>query len=295
MDIFELQVFIKLAETLHFGKTSQQCHLSPSAVSRTIKRIEDEAGRPLFLRNNRDVELTPEGELFRDFARDTLAGWESFRERTAREGADLEGEVKLFCTVTACYSLLPSLLSSLHEAHPKLHIKLQTGDAGQAVPQVLEGQADLSIAPLPHTLPEPLAFRRLVQTSLVFIIPRRDCAVRTLFTESAVNYAQVPMVLSESEISRRHVDNWFAAKGISPQVYAFVAGYEAITAMVSLGMGAGVLPRLVAETSPLRDQIEIYEIDPPLESYTLGLCALKRRLDSPVLRAFWEIVDSDGC
>ena len=142
MNLTELQVFLQLSTTLHFGRTAEQCYLSPSAVSRAIQRLEDEVGMPLLLRDNRGVELTPEGERFREFAADTQAAWEHFRERIAREGVELAGEVKLFCTVTACYSLLPSLLSSFHTAHPKIHIKLQTGDAGQAIPQVLEGRAE---------------------------------------------------------------------------------------------------------------------------------------------------------
>ena len=288
MDLTELQIFLQLSTTLHFGRTAEQCYLSPSAVSRAIQRLEEEVGVPLLLRDNRGVELTPEGECFRAFAADTLAGWDNFRERIAREGIELAGEVKLFCTVTACYSFLPSLLSSFHDAYPKIHLKLQTGDAAQAVPQVLEERVDLSIAPLPNTLPDSLAFRRLVETSLVFIIPRREGAVRALFTQGPVDYAQVPMVLAETELSRRRINAWFDANGITPQIYALVAGNEAIIAMVSLGLGAGVLPRLVAETSPLRDQIEVYPIDPPLEPYIIGLCAMKRRLASPFVRAFWE-------
>ena len=102
------------------------------------------------------------------------------------------------------------------------------------------------------------------------------------------------MVLAEAELSRRRIDDWFAIKGITPQVYALVTGNEAIIAMVSLGLGAGVLPRLVAESSPLHDQIEVYPLDPPLEPYTIGLCAMNRRLASPFVHAFWDKAHFDA-
>jgi LysR family transcriptional regulator, positive regulator for ilvC len=288
MDLLELKVFLRLAETLHFGRTSRACHLSPSAISRTIQRVEDAAGVPLLLRSKRSVELTPEGVAFREFAHHTLEQWTTFLETTRRPGTALTGELRLFCTVTASYAFLPPLLSRLNREHPGIHVRLQTGDASQAVPQVLEGQADVSIAPQPESLPPTLAFKPLVKTDLVFVIPRRQGPVRRLFQRKLVDYAQVPMVLSENELSRRRVERWFAERGITPLVYALVAGNEALLAMVSLGLGAGVVPELVARSSPLRSRVTVRPLDPPLAPYVIGLCALKRRLSLSLVHALWD-------
>ncbi len=288
MDLLELKVFLSLTETLHFGRTSRACHLSPSAVSRLIQRVEDAAGVPLLLRTKRAVELTPEGLAFRDFSRDTLERWTAFREQTQKKGVGLTGELRLFCTVTASYAFLPPLLGRLNDDHPGIHVRLQTGDASQAIPRVLEGTADISIAPQPESLPRSLAFKPLVETDLVFVIPRRRGPVRSLFNRKPVDYSRVPMVLSENELSRRRVERWFSRRGITPKVYALVAGNEAILAMVSLGLGAGVLPSLVAKSSPLRERVTVRPLDPPLAPYVVGLCALKRRLSLPLLRALWD-------
>jgi LysR family transcriptional regulator, positive regulator for ilvC len=288
MDLLELKVFLSLAENLHFGRTSRACNLSPSAISRLLQRIEEAAGVPLFLRSKRSVELTPEGQAFRQFARDTLESWEAFRDAAQKTGGGLSGELRLFCTVTASYAFLPPLLTRLNRDHPSIHVRLQTGDAGQAIPQVLEGKADISIAPQPESLPPVLAFKPLVETDLVFVIPRRRGPVRSLFERKPVDYSRVPMVLSEHELSRRRVEKWFAGRGITPRVYALVSGNEAILAMVSLGLGAGVLPSLVAKSSPLRDRVTVRPLDPPLAPYVVGLCALKRRLPLSLVHAFWE-------
>ena len=61
MDSQALRLFLSLADNLHFGKTSREQHVSPSALSRSIKQLEDELGAPLFLRDNRSVRLTREG------------------------------------------------------------------------------------------------------------------------------------------------------------------------------------------------------------------------------------------
>ena len=61
MDYEELRLFLHLSRSLHFGRTSRECHVSPSALSRTIQRLETEVGQPLFTRDRRSVELLPAG------------------------------------------------------------------------------------------------------------------------------------------------------------------------------------------------------------------------------------------
>ena len=98
------------------------------------------------------------------------------------------------------------------------------------------------------------------------------------------------MILAEQALSRRRVDTWFRHKGIRPNVYAEVAGHEAILSMVRLGCGVGVVPELVMETSPFRDEVRVLDVSPELAPYEVGLCLHRRRLNSPIVRAFWDIV-----
>ena len=76
MDIRQLRQFVHLAEGLHFGRASAACHISPSALSRSIRQLEAELGAMLFERDNRSVTLTRQGETFLAWARDVLTGWD---------------------------------------------------------------------------------------------------------------------------------------------------------------------------------------------------------------------------
>jgi LysR family positive regulator for ilvC len=68
MNIRELNLFLHLSSTLHFGQSSRACNITRSGLTRTIQRLEQELGELLFLRDNRSVVLTRAGELFRDYA-----------------------------------------------------------------------------------------------------------------------------------------------------------------------------------------------------------------------------------
>lgn len=96
------------------------------------------------------------------------------------------------------------------------------------------------------------------------------------------------MILPERGVGRSRVNAWFRALGVAPNVYAQVAGNEAIVSMVSLGFGIGVVPRIVLDNSPLAATVRVLDVQPDLAPYEVGLFALERRLSSPLIRAFWS-------
>ena len=73
-----------------------------------------------------------------------------------------------------------------------------------------------------------------------------------------------------------------------------MAGNEAIVSMVSLGLGIGVVPKIVLDNSPLADRIRLINAKPTLEPYNVGLAVLKKNLDNPLVSAFWELAAVDG-
>jgi len=75
MDTRSLKLFVTLCDTLHFGRASEACHISPSALSRAIKQLEDSLGVQLFERDNRTVTLTREGIRFQEYAREAMIQW----------------------------------------------------------------------------------------------------------------------------------------------------------------------------------------------------------------------------
>ena len=171
MDIQSLETFIKTAEQLHFGRASRACNLSPSALTRTIQRLEEELGQALFLRDNRSVTLTDAGRKLLGYARRALQDWQQFRDTLTR-GERIAGTLSLYASITAVYGLLPKLLEAYRSDYPAVHLELRTGAAERAVEQVLSGEIDLAVAALPDQKESRLEFMPLAETPLVFIAPK---------------------------------------------------------------------------------------------------------------------------
>ncbi|MBF5055566.1 DNA-binding transcriptional regulator IlvY [Alcanivorax sp. 521-1] len=290
MDTRSLRLFLALAETLHFGRAGDRCHMSPSAVSRTIRQLENDLGAALFLRDNRSVSLTAEGRRFQQYARETLAQWDSLRHSMQESSRVLQGELSLYCSVTASYSFLYDILSRFRNDYPGIEIKLHTGDPAHAMDRVMTGREDIAIGARPDNLPRGVAFRPILRSPLLFIAPtdQPELAAALAGPARAEAWREVPMILSEEGLSRQRLDQWFRTLGIPPRIYAQVSGNEAIVSMVSLGFGVGVAPRIVLDNSPLADRTRPLDVTPALADYEVGLFTREKRLADPVIQAFWS-------
>jgi len=286
MDFRVLQQFLALADNLHFGRAAERSHVSASALTRSIQRLETEVGAELFERDNRSVALTEAGRTFLDYARDALRDWAAIRHRLMAEAGVLRGEVRLYCSVTASYSFLFDILARVRQQHPQIEIKLHTGDPEDAIGRVQAGLEDIAIAARPDHLPASLAFRLIEVSPLEFIVARGHELDRD-DPPTKDEWRACPMILSERGLARDRADRWFRRLGVQPTIYAQVAGNEAIVSMVSLGFGVGVVPRIVLDASPLRDTVRVLEMEPALAPYEVGLVTQERSLANPLVRAVW--------
>jgi LysR family positive regulator for ilvC len=191
--------------------------------------------------------------------------------------------------VTAAHSILPDILSTFRANYQNVQIYLQTGDAAEAMAKLLSNEADISIAALPEKLPLKIKSIPLMQTPLVFAAPVNYPEI-IQYDATGIDWSITPILLAEKGLSRIHLDRWFRQQQIIPNVYAQVAGNEALLAMISLGCGVGVVPKLVLEKSLIRHEVTILDDAPVLTPFTIGVCTNKRNMNSPLIQAFWQTV-----
>src|SRR5262245_23607995 len=175
-----LRQFVELTRTLHFGRAADACHVSPSALSRSVQRLEAQLDEQLFEREHHKVTLTPAGEQFRRHALAVLDEWHHYEQERAEHRGELNGTLHVYCTVTAAQSIVPDLFGRLRRRHPGIRIELETGYSSSAIDQLRGGAIDASIAALPERLPVGIASRELTATPVVFVAPDIDGPVRDL-------------------------------------------------------------------------------------------------------------------
>ena len=289
MDIQQLRLFTSLCRNLHFGNAGLENHMSPSAVSRNIQRMEDAVGYKLFLRDNRSVSLTEEGEVFHRYATDVLNRWDLLKQELGQAEGELRGRLTIFSSVTASQSILPNILSRFRQDYPGIHIQLETGYADNALKRLYEG-CDVVVAALSEDEDEQLIKRIITSIPIQAVAPKETHGVIE-WLQDEVDWSRIPLILPRTGQARANIDSWFIHQGIRPNVYAEVSGNEAILSLVALGCGVGFVPRLVINESPLVNRVRVLESGPELSDFHVGFCTRRSSLaSSDVIKAFWGTI-----
>lgn len=290
MNIKHLQLFIHLCNSRSFSKTASAMHVSPSALSRQIQKLEQEAEQQLFLRDNRSVELTLAGRKLLPVALKILQEWQQYQSQFNATGNELVGEIRLFCSVTASYSHLPELLAEFRLRHPLIELKVSTGDPAQAIDKVLSDSADIAISALPEQLPAKIAFEPISDIPLSVIAPAGVSSFTDTLQSEHPDWSSIPFIVPEAGTARERANTWFKRMKIRPNIYAQVSGHEAIVSMVALGCGVGIAPDVVINNSPVRDKIEKLKLF-PVKPFELGVCCLRSQIDNPLVKALWDVAE----
>ncbi|WP_199452623.1 HTH-type transcriptional activator IlvY [Vibrio owensii] len=291
MNIKSLQLFIHLCDSKSFAKTAAAMHISPSALSRQIQKLEEETHQQLFLRDNRSVELTVQGKKLLPVALKILGEWQQYQSYVKGAEDELKGEIRLFCSVTASYSHLPELISEFRIQHPFIEFKLSTGDPAQAIDKILADEADIAISAKPDQLPAKVAFEPISEIPLSVIAPVGVSSFAEELQKETPDWSTIPFILPEAGTARERANVWFKQMKIKPNIYAQVAGHEAIVSMVALGCGVGIAPDVVINNSPVREKINRLKVL-PIKPFELGVCCIKIQLENPLVKALWEVAES---
>ncbi|GAA4903438.1 HTH-type transcriptional activator IlvY [Ferrimonas pelagia] len=294
MDIRSLQLFHHLATHLHFGKTAQANHVSPSTLSRSIQRIEQELGTTLLQRDNRSVRLTPAGERFRDYAAQQLLQWQELKHALNDRTAELSGQLRLYCSVTAAYSHLPAMLDQFRRHHPAVELILSTGDAAAALDQLKFGDVDLAIAASDGDHAMQYYIKPLAQISVAVVGPTIPCAIQQQLSHCPIDWRQIPLIMPEHGQTRRRIETWYRRKQLGkPKIYATVSGHEALVSMVALGCGVGIAPHVVIDNSPVKSRLQPLTGPEEIPPFGLGIACQRNRQHEPLIQAFLDVVSPE--
>ena len=143
MTLDQLRIFIQVAEREHLTKAADALALTPSAVSSSIKSLEEQYGTMLFHRVGRRIELTEAGRIFLIEARLTLNSARAAELTLSELGNMKRGTLNIHASQTIASYWLPPILVRFHQQYPQISCNLTVGNTQQVAQSVSEGIADL--------------------------------------------------------------------------------------------------------------------------------------------------------
>ncbi|MBJ7332870.1 MAG: LysR family transcriptional regulator, partial [Solirubrobacteraceae bacterium] len=250
MELRQLELFVAVAEELHFGRAARRVHLSQPALTQAIARFERRLDAQLFDRTSRRVNLTPAGAALVDRARALLADADSVTDLVARTARGELGVVRLGVVGTAMLELLPALVRNTRAVHPELELQLSEATGARQLEDLRAGRLDLGV--LHADAAEPPAgveLQSLYAEPLAVALP----ADHPLATHRALRLAELQderLVLiapeREADTSSMYLKAC-ARAGFSPKIAAHVTSLQALLGFVAAGLGWAFVAQSVVE------------------------------------------------
>lgn len=253
MQFQQLQYFVAVAETRHFTRAAEIVHVAQPSLSQQIKSLERELGAELFSRARGNITLTDAGEALLPLARRILEDAETAHHEVGEIAQLRRGRVRLGATPSLCTGLLPDVLRTYHDRYPGIQLMIEEGGSHDLVRELARGALDLALVvlPLPTASPaletvELLHEDLVVVSSLVRPAPGHGSGRGRRVRIADLREERLVMFRHGYDLRELTVAAC-RSEGFEP-VFAVEGGeMDAVLGFVRAGLGAAVVPRMVAE------------------------------------------------
>lgn len=286
LDLQALEIFRAVALEGSVSRAAQRLNRVQSNVSTRVKQLEQHLEKDLFLRHNRGLTLTPDGQMLLSFAERFLQL--SFEASEALGAGKPGGTFRIGTMESTAASRLPEILSRYHALHPDVEIVVETDTAGGLMERL---QAyDIEVA----FVAEPVSFDR-VSTVPVFVEELVLIAPQSFppLEDSSEISGKTVVAFEAGCAYRRYLEQWLLEAGIVPGGIMAVSSYLAILACVSAGTGYAVVPRSVLDMIATGGQFRRYPL-PEKMSRIRTMLSWRSDYRSAKLDALRELLPGDA-
>ncbi|TYC63301.1 hydrogen peroxide-inducible genes activator [Rhodobacterales bacterium] len=237
----QLEYFVTLSETLHFGRAADICSVSQPTLSSQFKLLEDQLGSTLIERGTGGISLTAAGEKLLPIARRTLENLDEIVATAQAGRANLGGLIRLGVSPTFGPYFMPFFLPNLKQKFPELELYIREDRPNLLEEGLMAGKLDCIITPDP--VPSGSFAQRLLCRESVWLAVPRGHPLSGLEV-IPFELLRGEKLLSLSQGFRLHDDVQALARAAGAE---FLRDYEgtsldALRQMVSIGMGLALFP-----------------------------------------------------
>lgn len=286
------RVFKEVASSGSISAASKQLYISQSAVSQSVKQLEEQLGTRLFLRNSRGVELTNDGELLYDYVKSALSLIDAGEQKMFQSRNLLSGELVIGAsdTITSCFLL--GYLQRFHRDYPGVRLRILNGTGGETVKFLRDGHADIAFT---SSRPESreLSIMPCFESHMVFAAsPDYDCDFEREY--SAQEIAAMPVIsLERKTSSRMFLEEVFRSSGaeLVPEIELDTAELQIELAAIGLGITciSQEFSRAAFENGVVKKMKTSFRIPPR----TVCMCTLPGVSPTAAAAKFMDMISAD--
>lgn len=287
----QLRYAVAVEQTLSFRAAAERSHVSQSGLSMQIQKLEDLLGITLFDRSKKPILVTEEGARALAQMREVLRETERLGQIVASED-ELAGRYRLGIIPTLAPTLLPLFLGPFLEAFPRVELRIEELKTEEIIDRLGADTLDAGLAATPLHAPG-LFEAALGLEAMVAYLPQGDPLLRRKTISQARLSEQELWVLPEGHCFRSQVLSYCGSKKASPPrgVHFESGSFETLINLVDAGLGATVLPALVAQgLSSDKQEAQVRPLADPIPLREIGLVTSRAQLRRRVTEALAQTI-----
>ncbi|WP_339247149.1 LysR family transcriptional regulator [Bacillus sp. FSL R5-0523] len=286
MEWEQLEYFQTLARIQHVTKAAETLSITQPALSRSIVRLENQLGVPLFDRQGRSIKLNKYGERFLKRVDSIIKEFTEGKEEIQSLLKPDQGEVSLGFLHTLGTTIVPNLIGAFKNQYPNVHFQLNQSHSNQLLDKLKSGELDLCLlASFP--VESNIMWKPLWKEELFLFLPKNQVlATREDITLNEI--ANEPFVLMKEGFALRvTIDHIFEQVNINPNIVFEGEEAATIAGFVAAGLGVSILPDFKG-----LDQTNIAKvrISWPRFERTVGISWIEGKYLPPVTENFKQYI-----
>jgi len=283
----QLRVFVTVAQARSFSRAGEIVGLSQSAVSHSVKELEQQTGVRLLDRTTREVALTEAGQQLASRLERVLDELHSTLREAGRVGTQLTGKVRIAASQTISAHLIPRCIAESNRCYPEIDFVLHDRPQQWVLESIRQGEVDFGIVIDPGAVNDLQCETILSEPFL--LLCRQDHRFARRESIDWQDLQSERLVLQDyASGSRPLIDAALAHFSVSARIVQEIGHPATLFPMVEAGIGISVLPAL-ALPLPQDSHLIVKRLTPGMERQ-LMLARRKNRSLSTAAQALWEIV-----
>lgn len=244
MELDQLRYFLSVAERGNFTRAAETLMVSQPALSRSIQKLEEELGRPVFERKTRSVQLTDAGLLLQSRAQQVLAILDDTKSEIADDGQS--GRVRVGAIPTIAPYFLPTVLRRFSQQFPKATVIVQENTTDVLLKSCTQGEIDLAILALPVPA-RYLEVEELFEEELLLVLPVEHPLVEKEKIR-LVDVEPYPFVLlDEAHCLSDNIVSFCRQRSFQPVAVERISQLAMVQELVSLSHGISMIPAMAQQ------------------------------------------------
>lgn len=286
----QLQVFLKVTQTLSVTKAAEELHLTQPAVSIQLKNFQDQFDIPLTEVVGRKIYVTDFGKEIAQAAEGILQQVATINYKTHSYKGQLTGRLKLSVVSTGMY-LMPYFLSSFMKQHKSLELLMDVTNRSIVIESLEQNAVDFSLMSI---IPSSLSVEKLdlFENKLFLVGNREEKFKKTPYSKTILK--ELPLIFREKGSGARlAMENFIDRSRLSINPKMELTSNEAVKQAVIAGLGYSIMPVTAIKNELKSGLLQIIQVHGLPIKTTWQLVWLKGKKHSPVASAFLEYMRNE--